>query len=260
MAKQTARVIDFSAPEAQPFDFAGDRHGVLLIHGFTGSAGPMRLIGEHLREQGFTVKGINLPGHGTSIEDMAHYGWQQWLQAAKEAFLQLKEKCDYVSVSGLSMGGVLSLILAEQMDVTAVAPISAPMAVQNKAMALAGPASLFIKTIAWGTDPERKKMLDQRYDYGYTGFPTRRAVDLSHLIKLARRNLFAITCPVLAVQSHGDETISTDSAEVIVNGVSSKQKDILWLDKVPHVCTISCEHQRIAHSIGRLLREAEKEA
>ena len=82
MAKQTARVIDFSAPEAQPFDFAGDRHGVLLIHGFTGSAGHMRLIGEHLREQGFTVKGINLPGHGTSIEDMAHYGWQQWLQAA----------------------------------------------------------------------------------------------------------------------------------------------------------------------------------
>lgn len=257
MTKQEQAVTSFSAPEAQPFDFRGDRHGVLLIHGFTGSVSHMRLLGEHLRDKGFTVKGINLPGHATSVEDMGRYGWQQWLQAAKEACLAMKDSCEYVSVSGLSMGGVLSLILAEQMEVTAVAPISAPMAVQNKAMALAGPASLFIKTIQWNTDPVRAQLLDQRYDYGYTGFPTRCAVDLSHLIKLARRNLYAITCPVLAVQSHADETISADSAEVIVRGVSSMQKDILWLDNVPHVCTISTEHQRIADRIALTLRAAE---
>ena len=258
MAKQEQVIVDFSAPEAQPFVFPGDRHGVLLIHGFTGSAGHMRLLGEHLRDKGFTVKGINLPGHATSVEDMGRYGWQQWLQAAKEAFLQLKDSCEYVSVSGLSMGGVLSLILAEQMETTAVAPISAPMAVQNKAMALAGPASLFIKTIQWESNPVRASQLDQRYDYGYAGFPTRCAVDLSRLIKLARRNLYAITCPVLAVQSHADETISADSADVIIHGVSSKQKDILWLDNVPHVCTISVEHQRIADRVAQTFRAAEK--
>lgn len=258
MAAQKHTEVDFSVPEAQPFDFRGDSHGVLLIHGFTGSAGHMRLLGEHLRDKGFTVKGINLPGHATSIADMGRYGWKQWLQAAKEAVVALKDQCEYVSVSGLSMGGVLSLILAEQMEVTSVVPISAPMAVKNKSMCLAGPASLFIKTIWWSSDPERPAQLDRRYDYGYTGFPTRCAVDLSHLIKLARRNLYAVTCPVLAVQSHADETISEDSAEVIYRGVSSQEKDILWLENVPHVCTISSEHQRIADRMAQTFRGAEK--
>ena len=84
-------------------------------------------------------------------------------------------------------------------------------------------------------------------------------MDLSHLIKMARRNLDKVICPVLAVQSHGDETISADSAEVIVNGVSSTRKNILWLDDVPHVCTISKEHEHIADEIAKHLRSAEKQ-
>ena len=74
---------------------------------------------------------------------------------------------------------------------------------------------------------------------------------------MARGNLHAITCPILVVQSHGDKTISPDSADVILAGVSSRRKGVLWLDDVPHVCTISTEHQRIAEDIGRLFRESE---
>ena len=103
-------------------------------------------------------------------------------------------------------------------------------------------------------------MLDQRYDYGYTCFPTRTAADLSKLIHMARQNLYAVTCPILAVQSHADETISADSAEVIVDGVSSQRKGVLYLEEVPHVCTISKEHQHIANAVGELFRKAEKEA
>lgn len=251
-------LADLTAPEAQPFFLKGGEHGVLLIHGFTGSAGHMRLLGDALNAQGFTVQGINLPGHATSMDDMAKTDWTMWLQAAKEAMLALGEKCRYTSVAGLSMGGVLALLLAQQMRVCAVATISAPMAVQNKAMPFARVASIFIKTIMWKGDEARQKMLDSKYDLGYQGFPTRCAADLSHLIGMARRNLSAITCPLLAVQSHGDETISADSADIILNGVSSTQKGVLWLDKVPHVCTISPEYPNIADAIAVLLHAAEK--
>ena len=94
----------FEAPECQPFLLEGGDHGVLLIHGFTGSAGHMRLIGEDLHAQGFTVKGINLPGHATSMEDMGKTGWQDWLGAARSAATEMKEKYAHVSVVGLSMG------------------------------------------------------------------------------------------------------------------------------------------------------------
>ncbi len=250
--------VDFSLPEAQPFHMRGGDHGVLLIHGFTGSAAHMRLLGEHLHEMGFTVRGINLPGHATNMDDMLNYSWQNWLEAAKEGVLALKKECGQVSVTGLSMGGVLALLLAEQMEITAAAPVSAPMAVQNRFMPFARVAAPFIRHISWDGESERKKLLDKRYDLGYSGFPTRSAYDLSVLIKQARSNLFAVTCPILAVQSHADETIAPSSADVIMEGVSSKVKRTLWLEEVPHVCTISREHQHIANEIGKLFREAEK--
>ena len=109
---------DMTDPMAQPFFFPGGEHGVVLIHGFTGSSGHMRLLGEHLRGAGFTVRGINLPGHGTRLEDMARYTWKDWLQSAKLAVAQMQEQCRYVSVAGLSMGGVLTLLIAEQMAVS----------------------------------------------------------------------------------------------------------------------------------------------
>ena len=58
-------------------------HGVLLIHGFTGSIAHMRPIAQELHARGFTVMGINLPGHATDLDDMVRYTWEDWLNAAK---------------------------------------------------------------------------------------------------------------------------------------------------------------------------------
>ncbi|MDO4483825.1 MAG: alpha/beta fold hydrolase [Clostridia bacterium] len=254
---KTRPVPDFTLPEAQPFFLPGDDHGVLLIHGFTGSAAHMRMIGDHLHDRGFTVMGINLRGHATEMNDMLACSWETWLEDAVSALHQLQEKCGKVSVCGLSMGGDLSLILAAREKVTACVPISAPMAVKAKLMGIARPASKIVKQINWGMDDKRQAMLDSRYDQGYIGFPTRTAADLNRLIKLAKRSLPQITCPVLAIQSHGDETISASSAGTIVKGVSSPTANILWLDTVPHVCTISFEHERIGEAIGDFLRRAE---
>lgn len=246
---------DFSDANAQPFYLPGGDHGVLLVHGFTGSAGHMRLIGEALNEQGFTVQAIQLPGHGTRLEDMLKASWQAWLQAAKEAFFSLKERCQAVSVAGLSMGGVLALLLAEQTPAASVIPLSAPMAVKNLLAPLARLASPFMPVTYWKNEPRREALLDQRYNYGYSGFPTARAGDLMHLIRLARQNLFAISCPVLVVQSRADETISPNSAQTILNGVRSEKKTALWLEDMPHVVTISRDYPRVAQAMGSFLRE-----
>jgi len=251
-------VKNFSDPQCQPFFLQGGKHGVLLLHGFTGSAAHLRPIGEGLHARGFTVMGINLPGHATSMEDMAERTWEEWLGAAKQAFVELKEKCDYVSVAGLSMGGCLTLLLAEQMPVTACAPISAPTVVKNKLLPLAGLAWRVMPQIMWGVDPKREAMLDQRYDYGYPGFYSKCGAHLYKLMVMARRNLHAIRCPILIVQSRADETIEQRSATDIVKGVSSQRKGILWLEEVPHVCTITRETDRITEEIARLFREAEQ--
>lgn len=253
---------DFSDELCLPFLMEGEtrngkRHGVLLIHGFTGTAAHMRLLGEKLHARGFTVMGVNLPGHATGMDDMARTTWQDWLEAAKEAFLRLKEMCDDVSVAGLSMGGCLALILGEQMQPTAIAPISAPMGTKAP-LWLAALASPVVKTVWWQARGEKSALMDSRYDIGYPGFRSSCAAHLSRLIRLARRDLHAVTCPTLVVQSHADMTITADSAEVILQGISSVRKGVLWLKDAPHVCTISNEADNIASAVAEHFRWAEE--
>lgn len=244
----------FDREVCKPFFMEGSRDvSVLLIHGFTGSVSHMRPLGERLHELGYTVKGINLPGHATSERDMAKADWQKWLSSAKAATQELAKRGGRVAVGGLSMGGVLSLLVAEQLKVDAVITMSAPMAVQNKLMGLASILSPFYPRVAWKTPMERHKQLDQNYDFGYSGFPTKRAADLNKLIKLARGDLFAITCPLLAIQSADDETVWQGSAEYIVDNVSSSDKRVLMLHGVPHVITISKELPAIVSAIDELL-------
>jgi len=247
-----------SSPNAQPFYFEGGPHGVLLIHGFTGTPAHLRPLGEALAQAGFTVLGIRLPGHGTRYEDMADCSWQDWLQAAKEGVLTLKEHCSMVSVAGLSMGGVLTLLLAQQMKITSAIPISAPTAVQNRFLGLAKYLWRLMPVIAWGEHPERAAQLDSAYDIGYPAFPAKAAGELHTLIRLARKNLFNITCPTLVIQSSGDETIRLTSANEILQGIRSEHKALLALDEVPHVCTISKEKDHIADEIVRFLKKSEK--
>ena len=253
---------NFSDAVCQPFFLQGKAengkiHGVLLMHGFTGTAAHMRLIGEKLHARGFTVMGINLPGHATNMDDMAQHTWSDWLNAAKDALLALKKQCDYVSVAGLSMGGCLSLILGEQMQPTAIAPISAPMGTQLP-LWMAKVARPFLPTIWWKTRDANPVPVVNEYDCGSPGFRSSCAGHLDKLIKVARRNLHAVTCPVLVVQSHADATIIPQSAEIILKGVSSEQKSVLWLDDVPHVCTITHEADHIAAALAEHFRGAEE--
>lgn len=249
--------MDISHENARPFFLEGGEHAVLLTHGFTGTPASMRPIGNFLHAQGFTVQGILLPGHGTRLEDMRQASWQQWLDAELTAVRKLKERYEHVSVCGLSMGGDLTLLAAEQMDVTCCIPISAPMKTQARFTWLARQAAVFKPVLHWRSGAVSDATLLQDYNIGYTGFPTASVYHLNCLMHRARRNLFSITCPLLVVQSHADHTISPDSADIILRGAGSKVKEVLWLKDVPHTCTISREWENIARSIAAFARKAE---
>lgn len=249
----------FDREVCRPFYHKGGDNGIVLIHGFTGSAAHMRKLADGLARRGYTVRTINLPGHALTEADMAKADWQQWLQAAKEAVLDMMNKVRVVTVGGLSMGGVLSLLVAEQMKVDGCVAISAPMGAQNRLLPLSGLVSPLMPRISWRVHPQRQTLLDQNYDFGYSGFPTAKGSDLNHLIKLARRNLFNITCPILCVQSDSDESVRPNSADTILQGVGSEVRQKLWLHGVPHVCTISSELPAIVDAVEKLMQCAARE-
>ena len=116
-----------------------------------------------------------------------------------------------------------------------------------------------IPRIAWGQGDERHQQLDKAYDFGYSGFPTAKGADLHKLITLAKRNLFSIQCPILVIQSDGDETIWEGSCDEILQNVSSAVRQKLWLHNVPHVVTISSEVPSVVDSIDALMKRADAE-
>lgn len=249
---------EYLSPLARPFYFPKGDHGILLIHGYTGSAAHMLPLGEKLHQAGFAVKGMLLPGHGTHPEEMKKTAWQDWLQAARMEAQEMQKQYAHFSVAGLSMGGVLSLLIAQDMDVTACVSIAAPMKTVTKMRWLAPIAAPLLPMLHHARSGPARNNIDQKYAIGYSSYPTKSVHDLSVLMRKARQHLSLIECPLLTVQSRMDETVTADSPQIIQEGVSSKVRAELWLDHAPHVCTISPEYEKIADGMIDFLHKAEK--
>lgn len=247
------------SPLAKPFAFPEGEHGVLLIHGFTGSPAHMRLLGEGLKDRGFAVRGICLPGHGTCPEDMLRFSWQDWLLCARENAREMRREYRYFSAAGLSMGGVLALMLAEETDdLTACVPIAAPMKTVSRARVLSPLLAPVYPMLPKRVDPGRAEGFPE-YDVGYETIPTASVGHLSALMRRARQHLNLIRCPILTVQSHADRVVTADSPRIILENVRSEKRAELWLDRAPHVCTISPEYPRIVDAMAAFLLSCEEE-
>ena len=141
---------DFENPIAQPFELEAGEDALLLIHGFTGSPGHMRYIGDAVHAAGFSVRGILLPGHGKTVDEMEKSNDTQWHEAARSAYLEMTKKYRHVSVSGLSMGGILSLLLAEEFDPACVILFAAALKYRKATNHLSPVAKHFIRVLDWG--------------------------------------------------------------------------------------------------------------
>jgi carboxylesterase len=239
--------MEFLNDLAEDFYKSGGSEACLLIHGFTGSPAHMRYLAQSLNDEGYVVRGVRLPGHGTSLEEMETTDSDDWLTKVEEEYLSLKEKKDQVYVLGLSMGGVLSLLLAEKYDVDKIVPIAAPVKIQNKLAYLTPVLKYFKRFDRWPGTAE------DDYDIGYSGMPVKSVPELLKLMRQAKQDLKQIDCPTLIVQSWGDETVEPISAEIIHDTISSNRKEILWLEESGHVCTVGPEKDKIHRQVIQFL-------
>ena len=205
----------------------------------------MRLIGEGLHEKGYAVRGILLPGHGGTPKDMGKVTWQDWLLAARTAAKEMQARYPHFSVAGLSMGGAIALILAQEMDLTACVSLAAPMKTTNKFRPFALLAAPFMPMI-------RRKGAGPDY-------PTISVHHLNVIMRKARQHLSLIDCPLLAIQGKRDRTVTMDSPDIILKNISSKTRASLWLNDAPHVCTTVPEYPKIIEAMDEFLKKAEKE-
>ncbi|QEK13004.1 prolyl oligopeptidase family serine peptidase [Crassaminicella thermophila] len=238
---------------AKLFFYEGNDEGCLLIHGFTGTPAHMRLLGEVLKKQGYTVNGILLKGHGTCVEDMRKCNWKDWMKDALDGYQKLRDKCSKVYVIGLSMGGVLSLLLAEKYKVDKIISIAAPIRIYDRFARFSPIVKYFMPYKKWKESLPQKEE-NTAYKIAYTSIPVGTVPSLLKLMKQAKSNLSKITCPTMIIQSQKDQTVKPISAQIIYDSISSKQKEILWLKQSKHVCTLGPEREYMHRKIIEFLQ------
>jgi len=106
---QTALPKPFDGNEHRSFRWQAGDHAALLFHGFPGTPAEMRPLGKVLKDAGWTVHGLMLPGLGADIASLEKRSFQDWSHAATQAMEELNRKHSRIILVGYSMGGALAL-------------------------------------------------------------------------------------------------------------------------------------------------------
>jgi carboxylesterase len=207
-------------PGAEPYEADAGPLGVVLLHGFGGSPGSLRAVAEWFEGRGVSVRLPRLPGHGTSIEDLAAVRWPAWAEAADRALSSLLERCRAVAVLGHSMGAALALHLAaERPDDVAALALANPY-LRDRRLMLVPVARLFVRSTSAGSTDSNNGATDPgRYDRR----PVPAIVTLRAFLKHVDRELSRVRAPILVVGSVVDHEIPAGSAERIASRVSSRR-------------------------------------
>ncbi len=223
---------------AEPLSAVGDRRGALVIHGFTGCPQSMRPVAEAFAAAGYTVELPRLPGHGTTVEDMAGTGWPDWTAAVEEIYADLAARTDSVVVVGLSMGGALTLHLAAEhpeiagivlVNAVAEADDFAPLVEQAKALLSSG--ERFMTGVSNDVaDPDVVEL-------AYPSMRLTSLISLGEATVTLKQRIGTIAQPALVMRSAVDHVVPATSATLLDSRLAGPH-ELVVLERSFHVATI----------------------
>lgn len=220
---------------AEPWSASGGPGGVLVVHGFTGNPQSMRGLAEAFAGAGFAVELPLLPGHGTTVEEMAQTGWSDWSAKVEEVYTDLAGRCAKVVVAGLSMGGTLAVWLAARHpELAGVVAINAAVGMGDQAMRQ-GLEDLLAQGVVTIPGVGNDVADPDAHELAYDQVPVRSLLSLGEA--MADLDLAAVSCPILIMSSPQDHVVPASAADQLAAGVSGPVER-LSLDRSFHVATL----------------------
>lgn len=229
--------------------------GVLVIHGFTGRPGEMDYLARSLHDQGYTVSVPRLPGHGTSQKDFLKCTWRDWYRRVLDAYLDLGASCSRIYIAGLSMGGLLALMLASEQPCEAVAAAAPAIVITPQySLSMTPLMGLFVKAklkkdYVFEHDPQQNPEVHHLESEYYRYLMPGALAQLYRLQKKTRSCLNRVTAPVLVITSEQDEVVPPAAGVYLEQRLASREFKHLVYQESPHVIVNECEKQRAAEDI-----------
>ncbi|MFP4363081.1 MAG: alpha/beta hydrolase [Spirochaetia bacterium] len=236
---------------AKPKFLKGGDTAVMLCHGYTGYPGDMYYLGDRLHKEGFTVSIPRWPGHGTNGDDLIQTDWRYWLRRAIDAYIDLKSDYSTVYVAGLSMGGLITLILASRFSIPKIALAAPAITNWDRNIVLTPFLKNFVAKFVRGDyEPDTRSADHEFFSEEYWQYNWMApAASLYKLQKIAIKQLSRISADTLTIISKKDAAVPPKAADIIENGIASSQKKRVVLEESPHVVVNDCEKEKVADEI-----------
>lgn len=237
--------------QPQPFYFKHGPRAVLLLHGFTGTSADVRMLGRFLEKKGYTSHAPHYRGHGVPPEELIQTNPEQWWEDVLSGYDFLKsEGFDEIAVAGLSLGGVFTLKLSMCRPVLGAVSMCAPMTMKTTDLMYEG----VLKYAAQYKKYEGKSQEVIAQEVEALRHQTMDSLpDLQQLIQSTRQQLDDVFAPLFVVQARHDTVIDPQSAEWIMDNVSSAEKSIKWYEESGHIITLDKEKDQLHEDIYTFL-------
>jgi carboxylesterase len=241
-------------PGAEPFLFPRGRVGCLLLHGFTAAPHEMVRLGAHLANRGYTALGPRLAGHGISLDALARTRWPDWLASAQDGYELLLGMCDRIVLMGMSMGGLLSVLLAADQPPAGLVLMSTPTTLlQSPLRRWLKPLSVIVPHVPKGP-PDWFDRSANAERVAYPAYSTRAAAEVQDLITRARATLPSVTVPTLVIHSRDDTFVPPPNAERLLAELGAKEKRLLMVEGSNHLITLDAARQQVFEAAQAFVR------
>lgn len=248
---------------AEPIFYQGNRIGCLCLHGFMASPNEVKWLGEFLAQQGYTVYCPLIAGHGTHPQDVIDLTWNDYYTSVVEGYTRLSQTCDQIFVCGLSMGGMLALLLASEYPVTGVGVLAAPLHFPRRMRFAAWvkyvqpyqPAPTPPKMTALVKAEQLRRGEPTVGRVRYEDWPMAAIDQLYQLSFAVRGALPKVTAPLLMIYSEKDDVVPLQNCDLIAQQVRSTHLEKHILTQSGHILTQDIERETVFELVGKFIQQ-----
>ena len=237
--------------KGKPFYLKHNNHVdsiVICLHGYTASPYETLPIAEECFKLNIDAVAPLYEGHGFSqlkIQKKAIHRikMKRMLESTRFEIKKARELYKHVYIYGQSMGGSISLAMASERLVDAVA---------TTAPALKLPFGTGISTffLGWLNLNIKDIVYNDYFNLSYAFQNVKSGKELQKLALYARKMLTKIKCPVLTLHSHNDQTIDPIVPKWIENRVNGDVKT-LWFDESDHTMPLDKKGKDVSLAIAK---------
>jgi carboxylesterase len=235
---------------AESFYIEGSEIGILISHGFLGTPQSVRFLGEKLAGYGYTVSAPRLKGHGTSYHDIEKCTEEDWFASLEKAYLDLKNSCKMIFVMGQSMGGALTLWLANKYrELDGIILINTALSVPSYEFLRDAASPRYMGEGA----PDLKA--ENVFEITYDKVPLKAIHQLQNVMDKTPAILSQVDCPVLGIKSAVDNVVPPKNTDYIMKNIKSETKKMIVLQNSYHVASMDNDKEQIVEESHMFMQQ-----